>query len=156
MTRFRLALALTILAGSAATVQSAPINLPQADVLERLAPALATHDPARLTMAFRAMGNYGMPAAEVVEASVNAMGYRRLESNEVEAAIAVFELNAGTFPDSANAWDSLGEAVMIKGDHEMAIRYYRRSLQLEPENRNASSMLERLLDAPQLSHASGF
>jgi len=156
MNRFRLGLALTILAGSAATVQSAPINLPQADVLERLAPALATHDPARLTMAFRAMGDYGMPAAEVVEASVNATGYRRLESNEVEAAISVFELNAGTFPDSANAWDSLGEAVMMKGDHEMAIRYYRRSLELDPENRNASNMLERLLDAPQLSHASGF
>jgi len=156
MTRIRLGLALTILAGSAATVQSAPINFPQAEVLERLAPAFATHDPARLSVAFRAMGDYGLPAADIVEASVNAAGYRHLDSDEIESAISVFELNAGTFPDSANAWDSLGEAVMTKGDHAMAIRYYRRSLQLDPENRNASSMIERMLEAPKLSRASGF
>ena len=149
-------MALTILAGSAASVQAAPICSPEAEVLDRLAPALATHDAARLTMAYRAMGEYGMPAADIVEASVNAVGYRHLEGNEIQAAILVFELNAETFPDSANAWDSLGEAVMTEGDHEMAIRYYRRSLELDPENRNAARMIKQIMGEPQLSHVSGF
>ena len=56
---------------------------------------------------------------------------------------------------SANTWDSLGEAIMTKGDHETAIRYYRRSLELDPDNSNAAQMIERMTGEQQLSHASG-
>jgi predicted TPR repeat methyltransferase len=117
---------------------------------------VATHDPARLTMAYRAMGDYGVPAANIVEATVNTMGYRRLQNNEVDAAIVVFELNSEIFPESANTWDSLAEAIVAKGDREMAIRYYRRSLDIDPDNRNAARMIERIMGEPQLCHASGF
>ena len=155
MIRLRLGFALTILAGCAANVQSAPIYAPQAEVMDRLAAAYATHDPARLTMAFRAMGDYGLPAADIVESSINAMGYRHLENSEIETAISVFQLNTDTFPASANTWDSLGEAIMTKGDHETAIRYYRRSLELDPDNSNAARMIDRMIGEQQLSHASG-
>ena len=64
---------------------SIPIYAPQAEVIGHLAAAFATHDPARITYAFRAMGNYGMPAADIVESSVNAMGYRLLENGEIDA-----------------------------------------------------------------------
>jgi tetratricopeptide (TPR) repeat protein len=111
-------------------------------VIGDLAAAFATHDPARITYAFRAMGNYGMPAADIVESSVNAMGYRLLENGEIDAAIKVFDLNTETFPLSANTWDSLAEAIMTKGDHEKAIRYYRVSLKLDPESSNAVRMIE--------------
>jgi tetratricopeptide (TPR) repeat protein len=149
-------LALTLLAGFAGIAQSAPICGSQAEVLYRLAPALATHDPARLTMAYRAMGDYGMPAADIVEALVNVLGYRRLNKEEIEAAIAVFELNSETFPDSANAWDSLAEAVMANGDRDLAVRYYRRALEIDPDNQNAARIIEQMSGTPQLSHASDF
>ena len=155
MTRLRLGFALTILAASAGNLQAAPICAPQAEVINRLAAAFATHDPARLSMAYRAMGVYGAPAAHIVESTINAMGYRHLENSEIDAAISVFELNIDTFPESANTWDSLAEAIMAKGDREMAIRYYRRSLDLDPDNRNAARMIERMAGEQQLSHASG-
>ncbi len=155
MIRLRLGFALTILAGCAANVQSAPIYAPQAEVMDRLAAAYATRDPARLTMAFRAMGDYGMPAADIVESSINAMGYRHLENNEIEAAISIFDLNTETFPLSANTWDSLAEAIMTKGDHETAIHYYRRSLELDPDNSNAARMIEWMIGEQLLGHASG-
>ncbi|MDH3747540.1 MAG: tetratricopeptide repeat protein [Gammaproteobacteria bacterium] len=155
MIRRRLGFALTILAFCATNALSAPIHAPQAEVIDRLAAAFATHDPARLAVAFHAMGAYGTPAADIVESSINANGYRHLENSEIEAAISVFRLNTRTFPESANAWDSLGEAIMANGDHEMAIRYYRRSLDLDPENSNAARMIERITGEQQLSHASG-
>ncbi len=154
MIRLRLGFALTILAASAGNLQSAPIYASQAEVMDRLAAAYATRDPARLTMAFRAMGDYGRPAAHIVESSINAMGYRHLENSEIETAISVFQLNTDTFPQSANTWDSLAEAVMANGDRGMAIRYYRRSLELDPNNRNAARMIERMTGDQQLSHAS--
>jgi tetratricopeptide (TPR) repeat protein len=155
MNRLRLAFALTILASCAGNVQSAPIYAPQAEAIGHLAAAFATHDPARITYAFRAMGNSGMPAADIVESSVNAMGYRLLENGEIDAAIRVFDLNTETFPLSANTWDSLAEAIMTKGDHETAIRYYRVSLKLDPESSNAVRMIEQMMSDKKLSYASG-
>ena len=155
MTRLRLAFALMTIAACAGNVQSAPIFSPQAEVMERLAPAFATGDPARLAMAFRAMGAYGLPAADIVESSINAAGYRHLQSSEIEASISVFELNTETFPLSANTWDSLAEAIMTKGDQDTAIRYYRRSLELDPGNGNAARMIERMEGEQLVSYASG-
>ena len=155
MNRLRLAFAVAILASSAGSVHSAPIHAPQAEVIGHLAAAFATHDPARITYAFRAMGDYGMPAADIVESSVNAMGYRLLENGEIDAAIKVFDLNAETFPSSANAWDSLAEAVMTKGDHEMAIWYYRVALKLDPEGSNAARMIEQITSDEKPGYTSG-
>jgi cytochrome c-type biogenesis protein CcmH/NrfG len=56
----------------------------------------------------------------------------------------VLRLNVEAFPNSANAYDSLGEAYMVKGDKELAIRNYQRSLELNPQNKNAIEMLKKL------------
>jgi tetratricopeptide (TPR) repeat protein len=154
MIRLRLGFALIILAVCAGNVQSAPLHAPQAEVVGHLAAAFATHDPARVTHAYRAMGNYGRPAAGIVESMINAMGYQLLENGKIDAAIKVFDLNAETFPLSANTWDSLAEAVMTKGDHESAIRYYRVSLKLDPESNNAAQMIKRMTAEQQISYVS--
>ena len=155
MTRLRLGFALTIFAACIGNAQSAPFHAPQAEVVGHLAAAFATHDPARVTHAYRAMGDYGLPAADIVESTINAMGYELLENGEIDAAIQVFDLNAETFPLSANTWNSLAEAVMTKGDHESAIHYYRVSLKLDPECNNAAKMIERMTAEKQFGHASG-
>ncbi len=154
MIRLRLGFALTILAACAGNVQSAPLHAPQAEVVGHLAAAFATHDPVRVTHAYRAMGDYGRPAAGIVESMINAMGYQLLENGEIDAAIKVFDLNAETFPLSANTWDSLAEAVMTKDDHESAIRYYRVSLKLDPESNNAAQMIKRITAEQQISYVS--
>ena len=155
MIRLRLAVALTILAGGAGNVQSAPMDVPQAHVMGHLAAAFATHDPARITFAFRAMGDYGMPAADIVGSSINTMGYRLLENGDIEAAIKVFDLNTQTFPLSANTWDSLAEALMTKGNCKAAILYYCVSLKLDPDSNNSSRMIKRMTGEQQLSCAIG-
>ena len=154
MNHMRLGFALTILA-FVGNVQSAPVEAPQAEVVGHLGAALATHDPARITHAYRAMGEYALPAAEIVESMINAMGYELLENGEIDAAIKVFDLNANTFPSSANTWDSLAEAVMTKGAYESAIRYYRVSLELDPESRHAAQMIERMTAEQQFSYVRG-
>lgn len=45
------------------------------------------------------------------------------------------------FPASFNVYDSLAEAYMKKGNKELAIESYRKSLELNPDNVNA---LEKL------------
>ena len=155
MIRLQLTFALAILVGCAGNVQSAPIFAPEAEVMGHLAAAFATHDPVRITFAYRAMGDYGMPAADIVETSINAMGYRLLENGEIEAAIKVFDLNTQTFPLSANTWDSLADAIMTKGNYKTAILYYCVSLKVDPDSSNASRMIKRMTGEQQISCAIG-
>jgi len=79
-----------------------------------------------------------------VEGAINRAGYRLLRAGAIDEAIEVFSLNTGAFPESANAWDSLGEAHMERENREQAIESYRRSLELDPENDNARERLEAL------------
>jgi CubicO group peptidase (beta-lactamase class C family) len=79
-----------------------------------------------------------------VEVEVNAVGYALLRTERAEQALAVFELNTRVFPDAFNTWDSLGEAHMILGHDDEAIRAYQRSLELNPDNTNAETMISRI------------
>lgn len=78
------------------------------------------------------------------ENALNKIGYAFLEAKKTTNAIFVFELNTSVFPDSANAYDSLGEAYLINKNKELAIKNYKKSLELNPENNNAKEMIEKL------------
>ncbi len=78
------------------------------------------------------------------EAEMNNIGYRILNGGLTELAIEAFQLNVEVFPESFNAYDSLGEAYMVAGKKELAIRNYEKSLELNPENLNGREMLKRL------------
>ena len=127
MYRYQLGIILALLFGSIAAADSAPRLSHEADVLDRLAPAIATEDPARIAAAYRAMGSYGEVAASMVEAAIDALGTRRLSEGDIVGAIAAFRLNTETFPDSGGAWRSLAEAVSAGGDRETGLVYSRRA-----------------------------
>jgi cytochrome c-type biogenesis protein CcmH/NrfG len=79
-----------------------------------------------------------------VEARVNGGGYGFLQAEKLEVARAVFALNTRLFPEAANTWDSLGEVHMRLGNGAEAVRHYRKSLELNPENENAKAMIARI------------
>lgn len=78
------------------------------------------------------------------ESELNEFGYYLLGLNKTEDAIKILKLNAEAFPSSWNVYDGLGEAYMKHLDKELAIRNYQKSLELNPENSNATSMLQKL------------
>jgi hypothetical protein len=78
------------------------------------------------------------------ERKLNQAGYRYLQNGKVKEAIEMFKLNVLAYPDSWNTYDSLAEAYMADGNKELAIQYYEKSLELNPENGNAVDLLEKL------------
>ncbi|NPD86034.1 serine hydrolase [Lentimicrobium sp. L6] len=78
------------------------------------------------------------------EQSINMLGYNLLWRNNLTKAQLVFELNTKLFSESSNAFDSLGELYMTIGKKKNAINSFKRSLELNPENKNAKAMLDNL------------
>ena len=102
-------------------------------------------DPTIITRHFEKISERLGATMPPPEGLVNRMGYFLLQNLEdVQGAITVFELNVANFPESANAYDSLGEALGIGGDTGEAIRIYEMSLMLDPDNDNAKDQLEIL------------
>jgi len=80
----------------------------------------------------------------VTESQFNSLGYRLLGMKKVREAIEIFKLNVEAYPQSANVYDSLGEAYATSGDKELAVKNYRRAVELNPQNTNAIEMLKKL------------
>ena len=78
------------------------------------------------------------------EAIINSLGYFLLARDRGDDAVEMLKLNVEAFPESANAYDSLGEAYAARGDTELAIESYRKSLELNPNNDNAEKKLREL------------
>jgi predicted alpha/beta superfamily hydrolase len=75
---------------------------------------------------------------------INDSGYQRLNNNDFQHAIEIFAENVRNHPNSANAYDSLGEAYMKSGNKKLAIENYEKSVQLNPQNDNAVKLLQEL------------
>lgn len=78
------------------------------------------------------------------EDELNDLGYQLLEMKKFKDAIRIFELNVEAYPSSYSAYDSLGEAYMDNGEKDLAIKNYKKSLELNRANENAKKMLKRL------------
>lgn len=81
---------------------------------------------------------------ELIEREMNSIGYQLMNDEKVEAAAKVFKINIDAFPKSSNVYDSYAEALMNLGKNDLAIEYYKKSLDLNPNNQNGIDYLKKL------------
>lgn len=87
---------------------------------------------------------YGRGSYDFGEESLTEFGYGLLARKDAEGAVSIFELLTSEFPDSWNAWDSRGEACRAAGKPELALTHYRKSLELNPKNDNATKVIAEI------------
>jgi glyoxylase-like metal-dependent hydrolase (beta-lactamase superfamily II) len=78
------------------------------------------------------------------ENQLNMLGYQLMWRGRLDAAIEVFKLNTEVYPESANPFDSLGEAYAASGEKALAIENYEKALALDPGMPSAIDALEKL------------
>ncbi|HEV7606262.1 MAG TPA: serine hydrolase [Steroidobacteraceae bacterium] len=78
------------------------------------------------------------------ESGLNEMAYSLMGKARMADAIRLFALNAALFPNSGNVYDSLAEAQLASGDQAKALINYQKALALDPTNKNAAEIVQRL------------
>lgn len=82
------------------------------------------------------------------EYELNTLGYELLRENRIAQAIAVFEMNVEAYPEAANAWDSLGDALLAHGDRAAARDAFARAVLLgEQHNHPMLSQFRKKLES---------
>ncbi len=78
------------------------------------------------------------------ETELTLYGYSFLWENNLVDAIAVFKLIISEFPNSANAYDSMGEAYLQAKDSIKSLQNYEKSLQMNPDNFYAEDVIQKI------------
>lgn len=121
-----------------------PYDLPKRSIADAVLAAIMEHGIASGLEQYNDLKQNHADTYALHEGEMNAAGYRLLQVNKVKEAIEVFKLNVDAFPKSSNVYDSLGEAYMVDGDKELAIKNYQKSVELDPNNLNGIKALKRL------------
>lgn len=119
-----------------------PVEAPKKPITDLLRQSVLTDPVATVRQKFAAWK--ADKAYKLNEQEINALGYELLEGKKLPEAIAVFDLNAEAFPASFNVYDSRGEAYMTAGDKVAAIRDYKKSVELNPQNTGGIAKLGEL------------
>jgi len=78
------------------------------------------------------------------ESELNTLGYQLLSENKKMEAVQIFRLNTISYPNSSNAFDSLGDAYVEIRDKDGATKSYQKAIDLDKNNVQSINKLNRL------------
>jgi CubicO group peptidase (beta-lactamase class C family) len=138
----------TNLGGMCATITNIlydkPYSLPKKSLERIIGETILANDVKNAIKKYRDLKTNQPDDYNFNEWALNRLGYQLLGIDRVEDAIEIFKLNIEEYPDAFNPYDSLGEGYMIAGEKELAIKNYKKSLELNPDNTNAVLMIEKM------------
>jgi len=95
---------------------------------------------AALDSVFRIGDSQGL----INEFFVNVLAYNYTSDQDEQILYAILKRNIGLFPGSPTAHESLAYAYFSHGKKAQAVECFNKVLELDPDNRNAGKMIERL------------
>ena len=88
----------------------------------------------------------GVDVADLLppEQAIDQVAHAFLKAKQVDKAIDLFKFNISSHPTSFNAYDGLAQAYVDKGEIQLAIDNYERSLRHKPDNQEVTRRLADL------------
>ncbi len=121
-----------------------PYTLPKMPIADRLYDHISRKGIEKGIACYDSLKSNDFQNYDFSEPQLNSLGYRLLNDKKEKEAIEIFRLNTVAFPQSSNAFDSLGEAYYHAGDTPTAIKCYEKALELDPTNLSSINMLKKL------------
>ena len=117
---------------------------PRKSIAETLSVTIASSGIDQAVQQYHELKTAAPATYRFAEDELNALGYRLIRAKKFKEAARILQLNVEAYPQSSNAYDSLGEAYADDGNKRLAIANYQKSLQLKPTNKNGAVMLQKL------------
>jgi CubicO group peptidase (beta-lactamase class C family) len=133
-----------------------PFDAPKRSISESLYKIAVEKNVASAVAEYRKLKAENSPTYDFSESELNTLGYQLLGLKRTKDAIEIFKLNVEMFPNSANAYDSLGETYLADGNKELALANYKKAAELDPKNANALLIVRRLEGKETKVDSSGF
>ena len=86
----------------------------------------------------------GKKSGLITEFFINVLAYNYFSGGNERILIAVLSKNIEFFPRSPSAYESLAYGCSSIGKRELALKYYRKALQLDPDNRSYVKIISKL------------
>jgi CubicO group peptidase (beta-lactamase class C family) len=107
------------------------------------------------SLILRTIEDYGLEKAKeefnkrdedvnLLEFMMREAGFNHIDNNQPNIAILIFEMNVYAHPKSAKALQGLGEGHMETGNIEMALKYFKQSLAINPNSIFVYEMIKEL------------
>jgi CubicO group peptidase (beta-lactamase class C family) len=75
---------------------------------------------------------------------INGVGFKFVRAKKYTLGLAILDFNASQFPRSPFVYESLGEAYMMAGNKPMALKNFKKLLELDPRNSDAKKRINEL------------
>lgn len=121
-----------------------PYKLPKMSIVNKLYAAINKEGITKGIEMYHTLKSTEPENYEFGEGELNSLGYKLMGEKKKAEAIKIFELNTTVYPTSSNAFDSLAEAWLISGNKELAIKYYKKAVELDPYNLNSKNALQKI------------
>jgi CubicO group peptidase (beta-lactamase class C family) len=121
-----------------------PYTLPKVSISQVIGKTLMTKDIKSAIRLYHQLKQSRSKKYNFGERQLKTLGYRLIQMGKLAEAIEIFKLNVLSFPGAWNAYDSLGEAYMLQGNRCLAIKNYKKSIELNPQNTNGIEKLKQL------------
>ena len=108
-----------------------PAKLPPRSIRREIGKAVAQSDAAHAVALYEHFKAQRSDEFRFAEEELNILGYELLSAGRVADAVAIHRLNAQQYPNSANAYDSYGDALFALGDKSGALENFRRALAID-------------------------
>jgi len=124
-----------------------PYELPKISIAETIGKTISKSDVESAIKQYHDFKTNRKDEYNFEEYELNTLGYQLLAMEKVKEAIEILKLNIEEYPEAFNPYDSLGEAYMIDGQKDLAIKNYAKSLEINPKNTGAINMLGKIIQA---------
>ena len=126
-----------------------PATWPPRSIRREIGKAVAQSGAAHAVAQYKHFKAQRADEFRFAEDDLNILGYELLWAGRLADAVEIQRLNAQEYPDSANAHDSYGDALLAHGDRRGALESFRKAVALDAsltQTRNKIDAIESALD----------
>ncbi|WP_028595950.1 serine hydrolase [Paenibacillus assamensis] len=87
----------------------------------------------------------GLEPYLLIEGEFNYVAYELMRAGRLNEAIDMLSISLAQYPDSSNLHDSMAELLLMRGDKQLALEHYKRSVELDPSHEEGVHIIEKLL-----------